>query len=230
MSTTIGPASAKFRRMAAFLWLWSTSRTEGYRRKAGNPGGNHPSPPAGRGRMFTRKQPARDWQHSTVYVPCSNQGACSASTWEQRSIVFALCNQLQRDCIGPDFDRRAVVQNHTREMPAPRFRPCDITQCELEPPSVDCQPGGVLGTSSSTHQTIVSPCLDTRRQCHRRASAVPSCGWECVGQGRRSTRKLRGQARSVAIVAAERSDAHREQTCFAASHLFYRKVVGARSS
>lgn len=166
MSTTIGTASAEVQENVCVPVAMSTSRTEGYHRGAGKPGANHPCPPPGRSRMFTRKQPTRDWQHCTVYVPCSNQGACSASTGEQCSIVFALCNQLQRDRIGPDFDRRAVVQNHTREMPAPRFRPCDITQCELDPSSVDCQPGSVLGTSSSTHQTVVSPCLDARRQCH----------------------------------------------------------------
>lgn len=31
------------------------------------------------------------------------------------------------------LDRRAAVQNHTRERAAPRFRACDITQCELYP-------------------------------------------------------------------------------------------------
>lgn len=42
--------------------------------------------------------------------------------------------------------------------------------------------------------------------------------------------KITRAAGSVAVVATERSDADREQTCFAASHLFYCEVDGARSS
>lgn len=121
-------------------------------------------------------------------------------------------------------DRRAAVLNHTREVAAPRFRACDITQCKLRPLPAGCQPGQCLGARRHRNiRLLFLPRLDARLQCHRRASAVPSRRWARVGQGRRSTRRSRGRLQVSLVVAAERSDAHGEQTCFAASHLFYRR-------
>lgn len=173
--------------MAVFLWLWARNET-GRLPQENRWTWGQPKQHAGRARPNVYTQAAGSWLATIVRTLQQRRFQLSLNL---RTMHNSLCTvqSTTEASHRARLDRRAAVQNHTREVAAPRFRACDITQCELHPLPGGCQPGSILGTSSLQHQTIASPRLNARRQCHRQASAVPSRRWARVGQGRRSTRK-----------------------------------------